>query len=295
MVDIDSFKGALQEQGIYEEASHNTALDDRHSSPGSGGFPTPIGSMGAPAKSYQMAENTNADGGIAGSGYSSASGITSGAQSPSPLTADVQAELSAYLIRAATEELRLNVTNSILNTLKSNPSLLSLYPLDFISVPTLANFASCNPILARGIVMLLLHQQQGSASQRRSEILTALTGLPASLGVLEMLNILITQTQLLTKEETSRLLHEFLANAIHSTEVMVANPTFSAGNRSPEYQGGSGKRAQNRQIQLLCLFVQSLLRTGDVDVADVYYEVQELGVRFMYVKEARELWKVICG
>lgn len=304
MVDIDSFKGALQEQGIYEEASHGTALDDRRSSPVAGGFPTPIG---APAKSYQNTENSNVDGAVAGSGYSSASGITSGAQSPSPISPDLQAELSAYLIRAGTEELRPNVTSSILNTLKSSPSLLSLFPLDFISASTLSNLVSCNPILARGVVMLLLHQQQqqqGSTSQRRSEILTALAGIPASLNALETLNILITQTQLLTKDETSRLVHEFLANAIHATETMGGSTSsFTAGNRTPEYhQGGgvgtgvgTGKRAQNRQVQLLCLFVQSLLRAGGVDVADVYYGVQELGVRFMYVKEARELWKLICG
>jgi len=63
-----------------------------------------------------------------------------------------------------------------------------------------------------------------------------------------------------------------------------------------EYRdGGSGKRAQARQVQLLCLFVQSLLRAGVISLRDVYYEVQMLGVTFMYVKEARELWKAVCG
>lgn len=171
---------------------------------------------------------------------------------------------------------------------------------------TLTGLVSFNPILARKIVALLL--SEGTSSTRRSEVLSTLSFLPVALATLDLLNRIITQSRLLTKDEASLLLHGFLANAIRSAEAMAENAGAAAAAAVAagydEYEaagnvvggsGGGGRRAQTRSVTLLCLFITSLLRGGVVEAQEVYYEVQELGVRFVWVKEARELWKSICG
>lgn len=169
---------------------------------------------------------------------------------------------------------------------------------------TLTGLVSFNPILARKIVALLL--SEGTSSTRRSEVLSTLSFLPVALATLDLLNRIITQSRLLTKDEASLLLHGFLANAIRSAEAMAENAGAAAAAAAgyDDYEtagnvvggsGGGGRRAQTRSVTLLCLFITSLLRGGVVEAQEVYYEVQELGVRFVWVKEARELWKSICG
>lgn len=149
--------------------------------------------------------------------------------------------------------------------------------------------------------MLLL--SEGTSSTRRSEVLSTLSFLPVVLATLDLLNRIITQSRLLTKDEASLLLHGFLANAIRSAEALAENGGAAAAAGYEDYEatggvtggvGGGGRRAQTRSVTLLCLFITSLLRGGAVEAQDVYYEVQELGVRFVWVKEARELWKSIC-
>ncbi|PUU74535.1 hypothetical protein B9Z19DRAFT_1000000 [Tuber borchii] len=298
VVDVESFTEALYEQGIYD-----APIEGKKSLRG--------GSGGA-GKGHGRELGVDAGASVGGSGCSSASGLTSGAQTPSngrpsPLAQDTAAEVSTFLVRAMSEELRPNVVNSLLATLKSKPSLLTVYPLDFLSSPTLASLISNNPVLARGILLLLLFPPNTTAttanttptppstttppsppstSQRRQEILSSLSFLTPTLNALETINILITQTSALTKDETNLLIHNFLSNGTRSAEEMLDG----------EYRdGGSGKRAQVRQVQLLCLFVHSLLRAGVISLRDVYYEVQMLGVTFMNVKEARELWRAVSG
>lgn len=198
------------------------------------------------------------------------------------------------------------LTTNVLEHLDANRSLLNSYPLDFISVSTLTGLVSFNPILARGIMVLLL--SEGTSSTRRSEVLSTLSFLPVVLATLDLLNRIITQSRLLTKDEASLLLHGFLANAIRSAEALGENGGAAAAAAAAGYEdyeatgggvagsvGGGGRRAQTRSVTLLCLFITSLLRDGAVEAQEVYYEVQELGVRFVWVKEARELWKSICG
>ena len=55
------------------------------------------------------------------------------------------------------------------------------------------------------------------------------------------------------------------------------------------------RQAQTRQIQLLCLFIRGLLRHDAVGLQDVYYQIQDIGVKFIFVKEARELWRAYCA
>lgn len=152
-----------------------------------------------------------------------------------------------------------------------------------------------NPQLARGLVSLFL--QKGSKVQRR-ELINALENLPVTLPALECLNDVVTKTRLLARDEIERVVCGVLDNGIRKAENMGA--VGGGGGAGFDHGGGGGgsamvRQAQSRQIKLLCLFVQSLLRNEVVGLEEVYYQVQGMGVKFMFVKEARELWRAYCA
>lgn len=49
-----------------------------------------------------------------------------------------------------------------------------------------------------------------------------------------------------------------------------------------------GKEAQTRYIRLLLLFIKSLIRKGLVELDVLYYEIAEITVRYVWIKEVRE-------
>jgi hypothetical protein len=162
--------------------------------------------------------------------------------------------------------------------LAAAPELIPSYPLDIVTASTLAALFAINPALTRGLVSVFL--AHGSKIQRR-ELITSLEFIPISLGSLEMLNDLVSKTTLLTGDETQHLVHGALSNGVRTAEAME--------------DGGRGRQAQARLVRLLCLFLQSILRNEVVAERDVFYVVQDLGVKFMFVKEARELWRAYCA
>lgn len=131
---------------------------------------------------------------------------------------------------------------------------------------------------------------------------------------------------ILTKQEIDILLHGYLSNAMLKTETIgsstpsgnatpglngtlgeagyfsgvnsslngMATPG-SRGGLTPVHGGFTGglqaRSMQVRMVQLLCLFVGALMKAGIMRVEEYFYEVQELGVRYIFVKEARELWQ----
>lgn len=193
---------------------------------------------------------------------------------PTPsIQQEAQAQVASIIIRATTEELSPDLTDRLLSHLANSPSL---YPMELLACSVLSALFNTNPSLTRGLVSLFL--ASGSKSQRK-DIITSLQFLPISLGSLEMLNDLVSKTALLNKDETSHLVHGVLSNGVRAAEDM----------------GGVDKQAQARLVRLLCLFLQSVVRCDVVGLEDVYYIIQDLGVKFMYVKEARELWRVYCA
>jgi hypothetical protein len=185
-----------------------------------------------------------------------------------------QTQVLSIVLQATSEELSATLTDRLLMHLSSNLSLLMSFPLELLSSPTFSSLFNTNPTLTRGLVSLFL--TNGSKAQRR-ELLTALEFLSISLGSLEMLNDLVVKSRLLSADETTRLVHGVLSNGIRAAESLESRHT------------------QSRLVRLLVLFLQSVLRYEVVGIADVYYLVQDLGVKFMFVKEARELWRVYCA
>jgi hypothetical protein len=55
------------------------------------------------------------------------------------------------------------------------------------------------------------------------------------------------------------------------------------------------KQELQRDLQLIVLFIQSVLREGGVEVQDLFYTVQGFGTRYLWCREARELMVMVCG
>ena len=55
---------------------------------------------------------------------------------------------------------------------------------------------------------------------------------------------------------------------------------------------GHGREAQCRAVKLLLLFVKNLIRKGLVGTDVLYFEIQEICVRYVWIKEVRDfrLW-----
>lgn len=251
-VDLAAFMPALHAQGIYDDYEEPAAAAAE---------PQPEPEEPEPSYSSLLENSTDE------SGYSSAA-------SP-PATPTPADQLTALLLKATTDPLPTPLTQHLLTHLSTNRSLLSAYPLDFLSVSTLAAYVSCNPVLARGIVVLLL---EATSLARRAEVLGTLAGLPVALGMLDLVNRVLMEGGLLGAQEKRHLLHGYLNNAIRAAE-----------------EESGGKRVQTRIVQLIVLFVTALIRGEVVAPEEVFYEVQELGVRFAWVREARELWRGLCA
>ena len=90
-----------------------------------------------------------------------------------------------------------------------------------------------------------------------------------------MLNGIVIKLTMLSKDETAQLVHGVMSN----------------GMRAAEEVGKVDKHAEAHNVRLLCLFLQSVMRCDGVELKDVYYLIQDLGGKFMSVKEARDIWR----
>ncbi|KAF8545351.1 hypothetical protein BDD12DRAFT_800421 [Trichophaea hybrida] len=254
-INLDSFRDALRSQGIYDEQDLEEL--EREESPTS-----PASEIFPDSASSRYSQ-------------------THSEKTRTPATPSIHqeaAQIASIIFQATNEELPSELTDRLLAHLAIAPELIPSYPLDIVTGSTIAALFAVNPSLTRGIVSLFL--THGSKIQRR-ELITSLEFLPISLGSLEMINDLVSKTKLLTGEETQHLIHNALSNGVRRAEAME--------------DGGRGRQAQARLVGLLCLFLRSIIRTEVVAVEDVFYVLQDLGVKFMFVKEARELWRSYCA
>ncbi|KAK9320418.1 hypothetical protein V1517DRAFT_329378 [Lipomyces orientalis] len=201
---------------------------------------------------------------------------------------DSYESVQRLLASSLTEEISEKDAESLINVLKSDLSLL-MSSVD-LSINAISSMLHVNPALGRSLIALLL------STILRADVLQLLQYLPPTLPVLEALNHLLVPfplpsgqqaitTSLLREEEKSALLHPFLSNA---TRTIESRAVGAGGENVLDDTSG-----QTRQVQLLCLFIQSLLRTGAIMFEEYVYEIQTLTISFVYVPEARELFQIV--
>lgn len=129
-----------------------------------------------------------------------------------------------------------------------------------------------------------------------------LTHLPIALPTLDFLTTLITDFTLArNKIDYKTVISLYTQHALRLIEYM-GQPPERAGTPPPQTDVGlgtatsvldHGQEAQSRAIRLLLLFLKNLIRRGLVDVAPsedttLYYEIQEICVRYVWIREVRE-------
>jgi hypothetical protein len=112
-----------------------------------------------------------------------------------------------------------------------------------------------------------------------------ITRLPISLTYLDFLTTLLTDRTLETHSiDPAPIITQYIQHALRTIERMGKPPAPSDEGEVLEY----GKEAQSRHILLLLLFIKSLIRKGLVEMDTLYYEIAEISVRYVWIKEVRD-------
>jgi hypothetical protein len=141
-----------------------------------------------------------------------------------------------------------------------------------------------------------------------NEIIYALGRLPADLKGLHLIKQLVSANTVPAPiPDKAHLVHAFLATALRALEDLNSQSEStpvpfsessqsgfimsSAGQELSNVLGGqTGREAQTRVLILLVVFIDSLIRDNIISVPEIWLECQEIGVRYIFVPQAREFW-----
>ncbi|KAF2652787.1 hypothetical protein K491DRAFT_32257 [Lophiostoma macrostomum CBS 122681] len=138
----------------------------------------------------------------------------------------------------------------------------------------------------------------GRLENDRDSAVSELTHLPIELSHLDFLTTLL-QDQILQQFsiEPDPVIRDYLQHALRLAEEM-GQPPGSVENVSSEGTNGVlmeatdgtdyGRTAQVRAVKLLLLFIRNLIRKALLPPEAIYFEIQEICVRYVWIKEVRE-------
>ncbi|XPT01546.1 hypothetical protein M3J09_010678 [Ascochyta lentis] len=124
-----------------------------------------------------------------------------------------------------------------------------------------------------------------------------LTHLPIALPALDFLTTLLTEHTLAKHDiESAPLVTSYIQHALRLVEHMGQAPGPNAepprqteiGIEMDTEMLDHGREAQSRAIRLLLLFIRNLIRKGLMGMDVLYFEIQEICVRYMWIKEVRD-------
>jgi hypothetical protein len=144
--------------------------------------------------------------------------------------------------------------------------------------------------------------KQDMYSRLRNEpdtTLQEITRLPLELSFLDFLNELLTERTLESHGiDPAPIVTGYIQHSLRLIEMMESPPPASSENSSPgDGTNGAapdvtiweyGKEAQIRSVRLLLLFIKNLIRKGLLAPEVLYFEIQEVCVRYVWIKEVRD-------
>ncbi|KAH7068168.1 hypothetical protein BKA63DRAFT_107394 [Paraphoma chrysanthemicola] len=119
-----------------------------------------------------------------------------------------------------------------------------------------------------------------------------LTHLPINITYLDFLTTLLADHTLEKHSiDPAQVITQYIQHALRTVERMDKPPSPPVGGPDEAAEGEQleyGKEAQSRHILLLLLFIKSLIRKGLVELDVLYFEIAEITVRYVWIKEVRE-------
>mmetsp|Transcript_2180 Transcript_2180/g.4579 ORF Transcript_2180/g.4579 Transcript_2180/m.4579 type:complete len:636 (-) Transcript_2180:1112-3019(-) len=219
-----------------------------------------------------------------------------------PLAPNEQRSILQLLSDKKASSLDANAANSTASSAlyveDSETSAVQLVKESGLTPQNLPRLVEHNPLVATECLLRILSSTPAFCSEdEKNEYLSSLVGMDMSLHTMEVVNRLATHT---TNESSSS------AGAIGRAGMLSGNPPASEEEPvlHPEYvllfissciascENIQDRHEQNRLVRLVCVFVQSLLRNGIVQVEDIQFEVQAFCVKFSRIREASALFQI---
>lgn len=117
-----------------------------------------------------------------------------------------------------------------------------------------------------------------------------LTHLPLELSSLDFLTTLLQEHTLQALNiEPAPVIADYIQHALRMMEQMERGPgETGAADPEPELMLESGREAQTRAVKLLLLFMRNLIRKALLPLESIYFEIQEICVRYVWIREVRK-------
>lgn len=164
-----------------------------------------------------------------------------------------------------------------------------------------------NPLVATECLLRILSSSPPFCSEdEKNEYLSSLVGMDMSLHTMEVVNRLATHNSSVVAAAQNNLVLSH-APPPHSAGRAATTPLLPSAAEPvlhPEYillfissciascENIQDRHAQNRLVRLVCVFIQSLLRHGIIQLEDIQFEVQAFCVKFSRIREASALFQI---